>query len=73
MDERPGKAIGNEGLLELQKDLPKNQNKTQGLKKEVVTNLRSVVEEQKQNGAGTAAWKEGDKEMVGKSSLMCGS
>lgn len=72
MAERAGKAIGLEGPFELQKDFPKNQNKTCGLKKNVVTNVRSVVEEKKQSGAGTAAWKEGDKEMIGKSSLICG-
>lgn len=73
MAERPGKGIGLEGLFELQKDLPKNQSNTQSLKKDVVTTVRSVDEDQKKSGACRAAWKEGDKEMIGKSSLMCGS
>lgn len=67
MAERPGKAIGLEGLFELQKDFSKNQNKIHGDKKDVITTVRSVVEDQKKTDAGTAAWKEGDKEMIGKS------
>ena len=71
MADQPGKAIGLEGLFELQKDLPKNQNKAQGLKKDVVTTVRSVGDNQKKSDAGTVAWKEGDKEMTGKFSFIC--
>ena len=71
MAERRGKAIGLEGLFKLQKELPKNQNKTQGLKKNVPTTVRSVADEPKQSDAGTPVWKEGDKEMIGKLSLIC--
>lgn len=66
MAEQPGKAIGLEGLYELQKDLPRNQNRAQGSKTNVFTTVRSVVDDQKSSGVGTAAWKEGDKEMIGK-------
>lgn len=71
MAERPGNAIGLEGLYELPKDLPRNQNKTQVSKTNVLPTVRSVVDDQKKSGAGTAAWKEGDKEMIGKSSIIC--
>ena len=71
MSERPGKAFGLEGLLELQKDLPKNQHKILDDKKDVVTTMRSVGEDQKKSDAGTFAWKESDEEIIGKS-FYCG-
>ena len=70
MAEGPGKAIGLESLFELQKDLPKNQNKTQGLKNNVVTTVRRAVDEPKKSDKSTPVWKEGDKEMIDKLSLI---